>query len=194
MEFEAPTWNQIYTMLLSLAVNINKSEFEPDLIVGVSRGGWIPARILADLLDNPNLASVGAEFYSGISVTRSAPVLTHPVSISVDKRKVLVVDEVVDTGKSLKLVREHLVGQGAEEVRIATVYLKPGSAIKPDYWEKETRMWIVFPWEIREMIRKIIQQTREKGKREQLMAQLIKSGVSAKLAKGFLKEIEEEKC
>ena len=194
MEFEVPTWNQIYTMLLSLAVNIDKSGFKPDLIVGVSRGGLIPARILADLLGNKNLASVGAEFYSGVSRTKSEPALTYPVFVSLDKQKVLVVDEVADTGKSLKLVREHLAQRGAMEVRIATLYLKPHSNIKPDYCIKETRNWIVFPWEIRETVHNIVQQTREKGKREDLIAQLIKSGVPAKLVKGFMKEAEEEKC
>jgi hypoxanthine phosphoribosyltransferase len=194
MEFEVPTWNQIYAMLLSLAVNINKSGFKPELIVGVSRGGLIPARVLADLLGNTNLTSVGAELYSGVSKPKIEPTLTYPVSASVDKRKVLVVDEVADTGKSLRLVREHLAQRGAEEVRIATVYIKPCSTVKPDYWVKETRKWIVFPWEIRETIHKIIQQTGEKGKCEESIARLIKSGVSAKLIKRFMKETEEEKC
>ena len=75
-EFEIPQWNQIYTMLINLAEKISKDKFKPDVIVGVSRGGWPPARVLSDLLDNPNLANVRAEFYLGVAETKSEPVLT----------------------------------------------------------------------------------------------------------------------
>ena len=60
LEFESPSWNQTYSFILKLSEAIRKSGFEPDVIVGISRGGWIPARILSDLLENPNLANVAA--------------------------------------------------------------------------------------------------------------------------------------
>jgi len=110
IEFEVPTWNQIYRMLLDLVEKIRKNGFEPDIIVGVSRGGWPPARVLSDLLDNPNLANVKAEFYLGVAETKGEPVITQPVSMIVNGKKVLIVDEVADTGKSLKLVKEHIGG------------------------------------------------------------------------------------
>jgi len=56
LEFKIPSWNQIYRLLLKLAEAVRKSGFEPDVIVGVSRGGWIPARIMSDLLETPKLA------------------------------------------------------------------------------------------------------------------------------------------
>jgi hypothetical protein len=194
--FEVPTWNQIYGMLLNLAEKIRKDKFKPDVIVGVSRGGWPPARVLSDLMCNPNLANVRVEFYLGVAETKEEPVLTQPVSISVAGKKVLVVDEVADTGKSLKLVKEHLIKQGAVEIKIATVYYKPWSIVKPDYYEKETSQWIVFPWEIKETVRKIVKRCREKGKSiEEETAKLVKAGISAGLVEKFLKEIlEEENC
>ena len=193
LEFEVPTWNQIYKMLLNLAKRIRKTGFKPDIIVGVSRGGWAPARVLSDLLDNPNLANVRAEFYLGVAETKGEPTLTQPVSTTVTGKKVLVVDEVADTGKSLKLVKEHLIEQGATEVEIATVYYKPWSIVKPDYYEKETRCWVVFPWEIKETVRKIVKRCGEKGKLiEEETSKLAKAGISAELIKMFLKEILEE--
>ena len=195
LEFEVPTWNQIYEMLLNLAEKIRKDGFKPDLIVGVSRGGWPPARVLSDLMDNPNLANVRAEFYLGVAETKGEPILTQPVSISVSGKKVLIVDEVADTGKSLKLVREHIIEDGAVKIKVATVYYKPWSIVKPDYYEKETSRWIVFPWEIKETIRKIVKKCRENGKSiENEAAKLIKAGLSAELIGRFLREIEEENC
>jgi hypoxanthine phosphoribosyltransferase len=195
-QFEIPTWNLIYEMLLNLAERIRKNGFKPDLIVGVSRGGWPPARVLSDLLDNPNLANVKAEFYLGVAETKGEPTLTQPVSMSVTGKKVLIVDEVADTGKSLELVKEHIIKEGACEVKIATIYHKPWSAIVPDYYGKETRRWIVFPWEIKETIRKIVKKCREKGKSiEEEAAKLVKAGISEKLVRRFLKEtLEEESC
>ena len=195
-QFEIPTWDEIFEMLLDLAEEIRKNGFKPDLIVGVSRGGWPPARVLSDLLDNPNLANAKAEFYLGVAETKGEPTLTQPVSVAVADKKVLIVDEVADTGKSLKLVKEHIIEEGASEVKIATVYYKPWSVIVPDYYGKETSMWIVFPWEIKETIRKIVKKCREKGKSvEEEIARLVKAGISGRLVRRFLKEIlEEENC
>jgi hypoxanthine phosphoribosyltransferase len=196
LEFEVPTWNQIYNMLLNIADKIRKTSFKPDMIVGVSRGGWPPARVLSDLLDIPNLVNVRAEFYLNVAETKGEPTLTQPISTNITNKKVLIVDEVADTGKSLELVKKHAQEQDAEEVRIATVYYKPWSVVKPDYYEKETSHWIVFPWEVKETIRKIDKKCREKGKsvREET-AKLVKAGISSELVKRFLKEIsEEEQC
>ncbi|MDH5460269.1 MAG: phosphoribosyltransferase family protein, partial [Candidatus Bathyarchaeota archaeon] len=157
---------------------------------------WPPARVLSDLLDNPNLANVKAEFYLGVAETKGEPTLTQPVSVAVAGKKVLIVDEVADTGKSLKLVKEHVIKEGAAEVKVATVYYKPWSIIMPDYYEKETSRWVVFPWEIKETVRKIVKKCREKGKSvEEETAKLVKAGISAELVRRFLKEIlEEEDC
>jgi hypoxanthine phosphoribosyltransferase len=196
LEFEVPTWNQIYNMLLDMAQKIRINGFKPDMIVGVSRGGWLPARVLSDLLDNPNLANVRAEFYLGVAETKDEPVLTQPVSAVVSGKKVLIVDEVADTGKSLKLIKEHIAQQGASDIKIATVYYKPWSVVKPDYYEKKTERWIVFPWEIKETIRKILKKCRQNKKPiEEEIAKLAKAGISAELLERFLQEIlEEEKC
>lgn len=194
--FEVPTWNEIYEMLLDLAEKIRKNGFKPDVIVGVSRGGWPPARVLSDLLNTPNLANVKAEFYLGVAETKGEPTLTQPVSTTVLGKKVLIVDEVADTGKSLKLVKEHIIKKGAAEARIVTVYYKPWSIVMPDYYEKKTSRWIVFPWETKETIRKILKKCTQKEKLvDEETAKLVEAGVSAELVRRFLKEIlEEEKC
>ena len=87
LKFEAPSWSRIYDMLLDLAGRIRKDGFKPDIIVGISRGGWPPARVLSDLLSNPNVANVRAEFYLGIAETGSEPTLTQPVSVKTRGKK-----------------------------------------------------------------------------------------------------------
>ena len=193
-EFEVPTWNQIYAMLLSQAEKIRCSGFKPDIIVGVTRGGWVPARVLSDLLGIHALATVRVEFYLGVAETRNEPVLTYGVSAEVTGKKALLVDDVADTGKSLRLAIEHLQKQGTTEVRIATVYRKPLSVITPDYYEKETRCWVVFPWDAKETIRKILEKRGENAV-DVDAAKLVKAGLPKQLVEEFLKEAgEAENC
>jgi len=195
LEFEIPTWEQIYELLLNLANRIHGDGFKPDIIVGVSRGGWPPARVMSDLLENPKLANVTAEFYVGVAETKGKPVITQPVSVPVRAKKVLVVDDVADTGESLRLVRAHLMEQGASEVKIATIYYKPWSVVIPDYYEKETRSWIIFPWERKETVRKVVQKYKREGKPvNEAKEKLVSSGLDRKLVERFIQEIFEGKA
>jgi hypoxanthine phosphoribosyltransferase len=193
LDFKFLSWNQIYGLLLKLAEAVQKSGFEPDVIVGVSRGGWIPARIMSDLLESSKLANVTVEFYVGVAETKREPTLTQPVSVSVKDKKVLVVDDVADTGESLKLVNEHLKKQGASEIKIATIYYKPWSITVPNYYEKETRCWLVFPWEQNETVRKIVEKFRDKGRTdEEAKEKLISSGLNRELVERFIKQTFRE--
>ena len=192
LELEIPTWEQIYEMLLNLASRIRKDCFEPDVILGVSRGGWPPARVLSDLLENPELANVKTEFYMGVAETRGEPTITQPVSVSVRDKKVLVVDEIADTGKSLQLIQSHLKKQGASEIKITTIYYKPWSVVAPDYYEKESSAWIVFPWERKETVRKLVEQyKRQRGTIEEVKEKLVKHGMDRKLVERFIQEVSE---
>ena len=191
-KFAVPTWEQIYAMLLNLAQRIRKDKFKPDVIVGVSRGGWTPARVMSDLLENPEIANVKAEFYLGVAKTKKEPIITQSVSVDVKCRKVLVVDDVSDTGRSLRLVREHLLEEGAEELRVATLYYKPWSVTVPDYYVKITRDWVIFPWERKEAFRKVVEKFVQKGKSvDDAVETLVKHGFDRKLAKRFSEELKD---
>lgn len=191
--FEVPTWNQIYTISLNVAGKIRSSGYKMDTIIAISRGGWLPARILADLLGSSDLADVKTEFYAGIAETKAEPVLSRSVTADVADRRILVVDEVADTGRSLNLVKNHIAHIGASEVRAATLYHKPCTLPKPDYSEKETSRWVVFPWEIRETVQKILRKCAQSGSPAQpQIKSLIEAGVPSRLAARFTKEIIEE--
>lgn len=192
LKFIIPTWNEIYELLLDLAAKVRRDGFKPDAIVGVSRGGWPPARIMSDLLENPVLANVKAEFYCGVAETEGEPVITQPVSIPVKGKKLLVVDDVADSGKSLRIVRTHLKEKGATHVKLAAIYYKPWSVVTPDYYERETRAWIIFPWERKETVRNIVEQYKRQGKSvEEAKEKLVSSGMDPKIIERFLQEISE---
>jgi len=193
IEFEVPSWDEIYDMLLRLAERIRGDKFHPDVIVGVSRGGWPPARVMSDLLGNPELANVRVEFYVGVAETKGEPVITQPLSVPVEGRRVLIMDDVADTGKSLRLVRDHVEKNGAAEIKLATIYYKPWSEIKPDYYVRETEAWIVFPWERKETVRNMVERCKVKGiPLEEVKRRLIEGGFDQRLLERFIREVLEE--
>src|SRR2546429_3265939 len=134
-------------MLPDLAQQIKKDRYKPEIIVGVSRGGWPPARVMSDLLQNPNLANMKDEFYKDIGVRNKKPRITQPVTMEVVGKRGLVVDDVSDTGHSLRVVGDHLRRKPVKELRVCTIYMKPQSIYRPDYYSRTTRKWIIFPWE-----------------------------------------------
>jgi hypoxanthine phosphoribosyltransferase len=196
IHYEVLKWSQIYDMLLSQATKICSSGFRPSLIIGVSRGGWLPARILSDLLENPNLANVRAESYVGINETKNEPCLTQSLSMDVAGKTALVVDEVADSGKSIKLVVNHVRELGATEVRTATLVYKRCCALKPNYFEKVTDRWVVFPWEAKETLRLIYEANKNNPEKVEVeLEELVAAGFPKRLITRFLNDFSEvRKC
>jgi hypoxanthine phosphoribosyltransferase len=153
MKFLYLEWKDIEELVEGLADKMDG--FNPDVLIGISRGGLVPVRLLSDYLNNPNVAIFRIEFYKGIGQTNEKPEITHPLTIDVKGKKVLIVDDVSDSGKSLIVAKEYIEKLGAKEVRIATLHYKPRSSFKPDYYVGETDAWIVYPWEKKEAKREI---------------------------------------
>ncbi len=175
-------------MLLDLAQQIKKDEYKPEVIVGVSRGGWPPARVMSDLLQNPNLANMKVEFYKDIGVRNKKPRITQPVTMEVTRKRALVVDDVSDTGHSLRVVADHLRRKPVKELRVCTIYMKPKSVFRPNYYSRTTKKWIIFPWERLEAVHLISR--RFKGDRTRVVSTvraLHDSGMSARLVRQLLR-------
>ncbi len=189
VEYLIPSWDDIYEMCIQIADQIRKSGFKPDLIVAVARGGWIPGRIMSDLLSNSNVASLKTEFYKDVAETGKKPIISQKVSASVKGKRVLVVDDVADTGESLKVVREYLSRLKPKEVRIATLHYKPKSVLKPDYYSDQTDAWIVYPHERREFVNSAVKKFRKDGvSLEEAKRELKRIGLDPRISDRFLEE------
>jgi hypoxanthine phosphoribosyltransferase len=190
IEYEVPTWNQIYDMLLSQTQKIQNQNYKPEIIIAIAKGGLIPARTLTDLLEIQELGYIHIEFYKDINKTRQEPTLKQNLTIQVLGKKTLLVDDIADTGRSLNLAKTYLQQQGACQIKTATLYKKPQSSTTPDFYEKQTASWVVFPWDTKETLRKIIQ--RQHGKRilTHEVAKLVKAGLPKQLAEKLLKAMK----
>ena len=189
IDYEVPTWNQIYEMLLSQAQKIKTQNYKPDLIIAIARGGVVPSRILSDLLEIPNLSFIQIEFYTNINQTLQEPNLKQTLITNVTGKKILLVDDISDTGKSLKLAKTYLQNQGAIEIKTATLYQKPQSISTSDFYEKQTTAWVVFPWDIKETLRKIIHSPLGKRILNQELGKLVKAGLPKQLAEKLIKDL-----
>ena len=152
MEIIYPSWNEIESMCRKLSKKIEK-EFSPDVLIGITRGGLIPLRLFSDLMNNYNVATIRIEYYTGIGKTEKKPRITKPLNIDIKNKKVLLVDDVSDSGNSLIEAVKYLKKFKPKELKIVTLHYKTDSKLKPDYFEGTTDAWIVYPWEVEEFKR-----------------------------------------
>ncbi|MBI4399942.1 phosphoribosyltransferase, partial [Candidatus Micrarchaeota archaeon] len=129
-------------------------------IVGIGRGGLVPACYLADYLGPlKTLATLRIEYYTGIAKVGKKPKITQPVTVDLKGKNVLIVDDVADTGVTLKNAKEYIYKKGASKVKIAVLHYKPWSVLKPDYYVEETKKWVIYPW----MRKESLEELKEKG-------------------------------
>jgi len=151
------SWNEIEEASLTIAEKIVSSGFTPQVIVGVLRGGWIPARMLSDLLDVKEVGALEIKFYRGVEERSERPVITQPLVCDVKDKNVLIVDDVADTGKSLQVALGAVNLYGPKLIKTASLYTKPWSVIVPDFYYAQTDKWIIFPWEMRETVQTLVE-------------------------------------
>src|SRR3954462_11583673 len=146
-EREVMSWNDLGDGARDLALMVHDDGFRPDIVLAIARGGLLVAGALAYALGVKNTYTMNVEFYTGIDERLPVPMILPPVPslIDVATARVLIADDVADTGATLKLVKEFCAGQVAE-VRCAVLYEKPRSEVKCEYVWKRTDRWITFPW------------------------------------------------
>jgi uncharacterized protein len=146
-EREELSWERFGVASRELAVQIADDGYDPDIILSIARGGLFVAGALGYALDVKNLHLTNVEFYIGVGTRLDMPVMLPPVPNVVDLSgaKVLIADDVADTGHTLKLVKEFCT-EHVSDVRCAVVYEKSHSLIKSDYVWRRTDLWINFPW------------------------------------------------
>lgn len=181
------TWMDVQRLSEKLADQIAESGFRPDIIVAVSRGGFDPARILSDELNIRSLASLQVIYYAGINERNDKPQVKYPLNADISGLNVLVVDDVADSGSSLKVVKEYIDSLGPREVRMATLHHKPWSSFEPDFFAESVDKWIIYPWEPRESIEDIREKLLSEGVPEdELAVKLIEIGFTRKQVRRFL--------
>ncbi|NPA47451.1 MAG: phosphoribosyltransferase [Thermococci archaeon] len=160
------SWKDIDEWAEPGAMRMLEDGWVPDVVVGVARGGWVAARIYCDYLGVKDLVSVKVEHWGVTATPDGKAKLRYGTSYSMEGKRVLVVDDISDTGESLTLVKRYIEEQKPREVRVATLLTIKGSRFRPDYYGREIDWaWIVFPWNfIEDVINLVGGILEEKGK------------------------------
>ncbi|WP_295693307.1 phosphoribosyltransferase family protein [Lapillicoccus sp.] len=143
---EILTWDDFGTATRVLAQDI-VNDYEPDMILSIARGGLLIGGALGYALGIKNTYTMNVEFYTGVDERLEVPRILPPAPDFVDlaDARILIADDVADTGHTLRSVEEFVAGK-VGEVRTAVLFEKPHSIVRCDYVWKRTDRWINFPW------------------------------------------------
>jgi len=182
------TPERIFDLTYQLGEKIKKSGFEPDCLLGISRGGLWIVRILSDFFGIKDVHVIGVIYYKDVKNTQKKPDLTQDIDKKhLENKKVLIIDDVSDTGGSLDFTVNLLKNGRIKDFKTATLHYKPWSTFKPDYFIKKTDKWIIYPWEIGETVRLIM---KKDITQKEKMEEIRRTGMPSEMIKKYLDKFE----
>ena len=160
------SWEEVVEWTRLLAKKIKESGYKPDIVIAVARGGYVPARLLCDFLGVDNLVSIQSQHWTEAAKMAEKAIIKFQYKIDLTGYKAILVDDIVDTGESVRLAKEFIEKEWhPTELRTATMqWISSVAKIKPDYYAIEVKEWIWFqyPWtrleDITQFIRRIIKE------------------------------------
>ena len=156
-ECEVMDWSLFYVLSKNLAKKVNSSGYKPDLIIGLARGGWVLARVLCDLVGVKDLVSLKVEHWGVTATPDGKAKLKYPFDIDLTGKKVLVVDDITDTGESMRIAVDYIQSLKPSEIKTVTLRHITGSKFVPDYFAEEIAWrWVIFPWNFIEDMSNIV--------------------------------------
>lgn len=157
---ERVSWQTVYSLSRRLAWQVLASGYRPELVVAIARGGFVPARILCDFLALGDLTSIKVEHYAAGAQKRGPARVKFPLTTDVRDRRVLVVDDVNDSGETLAATLAHLRGASPAAIKSAVLHSKQVSSFRPDFLARAVTQWrwILYPWAVMEDVGSFLRQ------------------------------------
>src|SRR5213082_3266267 len=142
---EVMSWRDLGDGAQELAELVYSDGYRPDIVLAIARGGLLVAGALGYALGVKNTFTMNVEFYTGIDERLPMPMILPPVPelVDLDEARVLIADDVADTGRTLALVKDFCADR-VGEARVAVLYEKPGSVVRCEYVWRRTDRWIDF--------------------------------------------------
>jgi uncharacterized protein len=144
-------WDMFYGLAKKVAEKINKSGYQPDVIVGLARGGWVLARVLCDFVGVKDLVSLKVEHWGVTATPDGTAKIKNEIHMDLKGKKVLVVDDLTDTGESMCIAVDYIKSLKPNQIRTASLQHITGAKFKSDYIGEEISwVWVIFPWNFTE--------------------------------------------
>jgi hypoxanthine phosphoribosyltransferase len=161
--YEYHSWDALGREIFELTKKILDSGEKYDRVIALAKGGLAFSRSLYDFLNVKDISSIQIEFYTGVGTTNKTPVITQSLPVSIKDENVLIFDDVVDKGDTMKLAIDYLKYHGARKIMTSSIIYKPWSKIAPDFFAHQTESWVIFPNESREHIELLTEMWKEEG-------------------------------
>lgn len=174
-------WEYVYSLCRTVSEEVRAADFRPDIIVALARGGWFGGRCMCDFLGLNDLTSLKMEHYVGAAEKSNEPQIRYPMPEgSVKNKDVLIVDDIADTGESLRRAKEHVTGRNPTRVRTATLQLLDTSQFEPDFTGErlEGWTWVVYPWNFIEDMADLIEGVMQKAEEDTFNRDAIQQSLS----------------
>ncbi len=144
---EIMSWELFNELANKVAMKMREDNYRPDFMIGLARGGWVLSRVLCDYLGIKDLVSLKVEHWGVTATPDGKAQIKFPIDIDLSERNVVVVDDITDTGESMKVAVEYIKKLNPKTVKTAALRNIQGSTFTPDYYGDEiTWRWVVFPW------------------------------------------------
>lgn len=184
----APSWEEMGELCFELSKKILQKNQKFDRLIALVKGGLTWSRTMLDYLAISHISSFQVKFYSNIKRTDQKPIVIQALPIDVEGENILLFDDVADTGETLDIASNYLKMRGAKNISSATLFSKPWSKHKPDFYAQKTDAWIIFPHEIRETINLLSKNWQKKKlSKKEIYSRLIKTGLPEEQVEYFLK-------
>jgi uncharacterized protein len=157
-------WNSYHSYALKLAATLLSHDPSVEEIVAISRGGLTFGHLLSDLLRIP-IWTISIQSYHDLQ-TQGELHINGKLQTSIEGKHILLVDDVSDTGKTFERAIEYLHTGHPKKVTTMSVFYKPHSIYRPDYFAKVTSKWIIFPYELTETVLSITNRLKQEGKKK----------------------------
>jgi hypothetical protein len=142
------SWDEAYQLSRKLARAIKSSSFRPDLVIAIGRGGFVPARIVCDFLLHSLLTSIKIEHWDIAACKRPEAAVRFPLAVDVQDQSILIIDDVTDTGDTLRAALNYVKSLEAGETKTGVMQHKTTSSLVPDFYADVIMdwRWIIYPW------------------------------------------------
>lgn len=146
-ECEIMSWDLFNELAKKVAVKMNEDNYRPDFMVGLARGGWVLSRVLCDYLCIKDLVSLKVEHWGVTATPDGTAQIKYPINMDLTGKDVVIVDDITDTGESMKVALEYIKTLNPMTLKTAALRNINGSTFTPDYFGDEIPWrWVVFPW------------------------------------------------
>lgn len=146
--------DEAYEMAFKLAEQITDKGYKVDIVIGIARGGLPPARFICDFLNITKLTTLQITHYTSGGIAKENVKVIDPLNIDLEGKNVLLVDDVNDSGETLREATQHINTMNPGKLKTAVLHEKSNTSMNADFkgsaleeWE-----WLIYQWAANEDI------------------------------------------